>query len=302
MTALLVADEGGEGQQKLKKVLETVCGIVTDAYEVQMCVGISEWHEEIEKIHVAFAQARQTVNVYRGKKENCVEVYQAIYDTEKSCFHMEFFQRLYDFVLSGNREAICSTFTEMKKESAECYEKYGFRKFEIYYAISFVLQSVCQQKALTTNFHSYTNEELHNMTLTQCLDDLEKNAYRLCDHMEERKSRKNAAVRKRLLEYMGENFKRPELTVDLVAREVDTSEKYVFSIIKEETGKTFSAYLDELRVCYAKECLEKTNWSNERIAEEAGFGAVNSFYRVFKKYAGMSPNMYRKGKINNYKE
>lgn len=299
MTVLLVADEKQLGEEKLCEVLHTVRDMTTASYAVNFVIGISQRQSDIDKISVAFAQARQTVNVYKVKNQSYVEMYQTFFDTEKGCFHMENFRKVYDLVLSGNRDAVRNSFTEMKKEAQTSYEKYGFRKFEIYYAIGFVLESVCQQKGLLTVSHSFNTAELQNMDLLQCLDSLEDDACKLCDLIEQSKSRKNSETKKRLLEYMQNNFKRPELTVDLVAREVDTSEKYVYAMIKEQTGNTFSTYLDELRVAYAKECLETTGWSNEKIAEEAGFGAVNSFYRIFKKYTDMSPSIYRKSKINN---
>lgn len=295
VAVFLIADENREGERRLKEVMERVCAMVTKSYSVYFTAGISRRHEEIEKINLAFVQAKQTVAIYKENPCSHVEIYQKVYDTEKNCFHMEELQKMYDYIISANVKAVKDNFSDMKQEIRNSYEKYEFRKTEIYYAISFVLQSVCQQKSLPVELHFFDSVELQNMTLFECLNDLEENSIRLCETMKQRKNLKNIETCQRLMKYMQTNFRRASLTADLVAREAGTSEKYVYSLIKEETGKTFSNYLDELRVSYAKECLKKTKCSNEKIAEETGFGAVNSFYRVFKKYTGLSPKAYRDG-------
>ena len=63
--------------------------------------------------------------------------------------------------------------------------------------------------------------------------------------------------------------------------------------LKEHTGKTFAKYVEDLRVEQAKKLLKETSFSNEKIAEAAGFGSANSFYRVFKKKTGVSPGEFR---------
>jgi len=80
----------------------------------------------------------------------------------------------------------------------------------------------------------------------------------------------------------------------MVCQEMKISEKYLIQFLKEQTGMTFAKYVEDLRVERAKELLRNTEYSNETIAREAGFGSLNSFYRVFNKKTGVSPGAFRR--------
>ena len=64
--------------------------------------------------------------------------------------------------------------------------------------------------------------------------------------------------------------------------------------MKEQTGETFASCLLRIRMEKAAELLRDTDYSNEQIAQMTGFGAVNTFYRNFKKIMGVTPNIYKK--------
>lgn len=295
MAIVLVAAEEGMTDGALTHALRVTQDMVIEGHRVRFMAGISRKQNSIDRINVAYAQARQAVHAYETRNESSIALWQTGYDVGKSCFHAESWRKLYDLLLGGHREAIGEIFLEMKEENRQHSEKYSFQKHEIYYALTFMMSSACQQLAISSDIsHGYTNAELASISLSECLLRLEQSAYQICDIVVERKNDRHRALKGRMLDYLRENFSRPEMTANLVSREVDTSEKYVYAFVKEQTGKTFSGYLEDLRIDFAKERLEQSDWSNERIAQAAGFGSVNSFYRVFKKCTGVSPSIYRK--------
>ena len=63
---------------------------------------------------------------------------------------------------------------------------------------------------------------------------------------------------------------------------------------KEATDQTPIQYLQNLRIEKAKYLLESSKESFERITEAVGYEDGNSFRRLFKDRAGLSPSAYRK--------
>lgn len=267
----------------------------TDDEQITMVVGISKRQTDLTKIHVACTQARHTVRAYRSRHESCVEFYKDSYEVKKSSFHTDTMRRLYDQLLSANGEAIQELFQEVHREAKEQPELYEFRKTEVYYGFLFTIHSACQQLMLPIR-QSVVEAELNELTLEQCLDRLCETCLVICDRVGEKKDQKKEERKQQLAEYMEKNFSRPELNAEVAAEELGMSEKYLYLLLKEQTGRTFAAYLEDLRITFARKCLEETDWSNERVAEEAGFGSANSFYRVFKKQTGVSPSVYRKNR------
>jgi transcriptional regulator GlxA family with amidase domain len=53
-------------------------------------------------------------------------------------------------------------------------------------------------------------------------------------------------------------------------------------------------HFSTLQIAWAKELLRTTGHSTARIAVDSGFGTARTFYRAFKRSAGISPTEFRK--------
>ncbi|MDD3362149.1 MAG: response regulator [Hespellia sp.] len=84
-----------------------------------------------------------------------------------------------------------------------------------------------------------------------------------------------------------------ELTLNAVAEHVGLSLVYFSKIFKEEEGKNFIDYVTEQRMQLACELLEG-NAKTSEICERIGYHDMKHFYKVFKKYRGITPSQYRK--------
>ncbi|HXI72702.1 MAG TPA: helix-turn-helix domain-containing protein [Verrucomicrobiae bacterium] len=84
-----------------------------------------------------------------------------------------------------------------------------------------------------------------------------------------------------------------ELSLELVAKAVNTSKFYFCKIFKKGTGINFTDYLSRVRTERAKNLLLNPNLRVTEIAYEAGFQSLTHFNRVFKRILGRSPTGYR---------
>ena len=73
---------------------------------------------------------------------------------------------------------------------------------------------------------------------------------------------------------------------------VNANESYLSHLFRKETGKTFTAYISELKVETAKILLSKGLLVYE-VSDRLGFENSNYFSKVFKKHVGCSPTEYR---------
>jgi YesN/AraC family two-component response regulator len=92
-----------------------------------------------------------------------------------------------------------------------------------------------------------------------------------------------------IAEHQGE-----ELSLEQVAKAVNTSKFYFCKIFKKATGVNFTDYLSRARTERAKNLLLNPNLRVSEIAFEAGFQSLTHFNRVFKKILGQSPTEYRR--------
>lgn len=84
------------------------------------------------------------------------------------------------------------------------------------------------------------------------------------------------------------------LSLGEVAREVGLSRERLSRLFHETLGITFSDYLKEVRLGYARRSLTETPSPVTDIAYASGFQSLSQFNRHFKTAEGMSPSAYRR--------
>lgn len=105
-----------------------------------------------------------------------------------------------------------------------------------------------------------------------------------------------------------ENFEAKELflskncSLNDVAKKLKTNTSYLSKLVNSHKGKSFSAYITDLRVNYAirrlKEDKKFRSYTIDSIAQEIGFNRSESFSRAFKNKTGLYPSYYIKNLDN----
>ncbi len=85
------------------------------------------------------------------------------------------------------------------------------------------------------------------------------------------------------------------LTLKQMAEQHHIDMSYLSTLFHAKVGKTFTAYLTEVRLARACQLLETTTLSHEKIAALCGYSQYTYFKRVFKKVLGVTPSQYREG-------
>ncbi|WP_020618086.1 response regulator [Paenibacillus daejeonensis] len=92
--------------------------------------------------------------------------------------------------------------------------------------------------------------------------------------------------------YMREHS-RTDLKASEVASWLKITPSYFSYIFKKHTGKSFTEYMNELRIGHAKQLLATTHDKVFEIADQVGYREYKYFVSVFKSVAGMTPKEYR---------
>ncbi|CAL2105007.1 AraC family transcriptional regulator [Tenacibaculum sp. 190524A02b] len=87
-----------------------------------------------------------------------------------------------------------------------------------------------------------------------------------------------------------------QLSLEILANELQMSSSQLSRIINEETGNNFSFLMNSYRVEFSKQLLTNTTYESytiTSIALEAGFSSKSTFYNVFKKHTGLTPTQFK---------
>lgn len=92
--------------------------------------------------------------------------------------------------------------------------------------------------------------------------------------------------------YLKKNYDKP-ISLRTVAAGIGTNSSYLSRVFHEETGKTITDYMNEIRIEAAKKMLAE-GYALKEIAGKSGFKNYTYFLKIFKDYTGMTPKEYRK--------
>ncbi|MGM9759505.1 MAG: helix-turn-helix domain-containing protein [Parabacteroides sp.] len=94
-------------------------------------------------------------------------------------------------------------------------------------------------------------------------------------------------------------FLQPEVDLDALTERFSLSKSRFMRLVRSHTDGNFSEYLNNLRLDYSLQLMrENPRYTIDAIAEESGFHARRSYYRLFRNRYGVTPQEYRKKVIN----
>jgi len=107
------------------------------------------------------------------------------------------------------------------------------------------------------------------------------------------------AYKDRLQELMRSQqaYLRSDLTLPILAKEIDCSVNHLSQVINSGFGMSFFDYLNQYRIEHAKALLSKLDGQNGAVLNVAftvGFNSNSAFYAAFRKCAGQTPAQYRR--------
>ncbi|MEO5999851.1 MAG: AraC family transcriptional regulator [Chitinophagaceae bacterium] len=94
-----------------------------------------------------------------------------------------------------------------------------------------------------------------------------------------------------IYKYVINNFKN-QVSIDLVAQQVNMTATSFCRFFKKRTTKSFIQYINEIRVGYACKLLLEENQSISEIAYESGFENISNFNKQFKKIKNITPSQF----------
>lgn len=92
--------------------------------------------------------------------------------------------------------------------------------------------------------------------------------------------------------YIQRNYQK-NLTIEFLASLFYMNSSYLSHLFRKTTGEKFVQYLNSVRIEKAKHLLATTDRKLYQIAKTVGYDNNKYFFRVFKKWEGMTPEQYR---------
>lgn len=257
-------------------------------------VGISQPSHEAEELSVLYEEAeRALASLYKYESESAY----VFYEDEKrtsllESFNIETLSRLKNLLLRSEESDATALLHDIFHKAAAYPLEAEERKEAIWHSLCNVFQTVF----MTLKTDSLETGKFHSdMSMAQMEEHFTSLTHELCEATSRSRKSHNKELLDAILRAIDASYQNQGTSAYTVSRAVGISEKYMLSFFREQIGTSFPQYLLVRRLMTAKAMLENGGESNEHIASATGFGSLNTFYRNFSKYFGLSPKSYRDG-------
>jgi two-component system response regulator YesN len=145
-------------------------------------------------------------------------------------------------------------------------------------------KSICFEE----NVLMYLNSMISLQEICLWMEQFQKN---VCQILEETFSGRGERLIQTAIRYIEEHYEK-RITLLEISEMLGISAGYFSSLFSQKMGKTFSDYVNWVKICHAKRLLEEHQYLVYEVAEMLGFENAYYFSRVFKKVTGMTPTEY----------
>jgi len=84
-----------------------------------------------------------------------------------------------------------------------------------------------------------------------------------------------------------------KLSLNFALEKMGIEKSRFCELFRQETGMTFVAYINKVRVGHAARMLIENDLKAEAVGYDCGFASPSHFYKCFKEHYGVSPARYR---------
>lgn len=158
------------------------------------------------------------------------------------------------------------------------------------------IHTLLKQKQISA--HDLFSDERFDSLLASSLQSVEHMKRYLCyvvetagEYMEY--IRESGSVVSKMKDYIGEHYSE-DVTRAVLSKVFYLNPDYLSRVFKKKTGVSIGGYLQEVRMCQAKELLAHTDTSVNEVAMQVGYDNISYFSHVFKEKTGLTPIEYRR--------
>lgn len=113
--------------------------------------------------------------------------------------------------------------------------------------------------------------------------------------LEEKLSNKDETFIQSLTQYVLDNLQDENLNTDTMAAHMNIGRTQLYNKLKKLLNLSVTEFVNKIKIDVAKHKISETDMTFSEISWELGFNNPSYFSKTFKRFAGMTPNEFKKG-------
>lgn len=251
--------------------------------------------KDISQIRFAYLEAEFAL--YKGdfREADCVFFDDIDIKIDNPLLSISYYAPLISCLRADNPQKVNEFFAQLQENI--CKHRFTSHELEqiLYILRSIVTNYVSSHESdLFVDF--YTSEYFDRSEIGIRIKNIENVCKKIIQGNIDSKKSHNTALRQSIIDCIGSQYQNPNLSLTYLAEYFSVSAKYLSDFIREQFGKNYIEYIQEIRMSKAAELLLMSKLPIGKVGEKVGFTNSNTFYKAFKRYFDLSPSEYRQRK------
>jgi len=202
---------------------------------------------------------------------------------------------LFQYILDCRVEPVHQYFKKLEDEFTRSINvsMEFFRGFciEVFANLHHIMKSAnLDEMSIVGNYEGIYKMLFQQPTLEKSLQWLENTSIIIINQLSVRRNR-HAHLVQQVITYVENHYHEP-LSLKTISYEFNITAPYLGKLFSDEIGETFTTWLNRMRIEKAVELMKTTDLTIREVALKTGYVNSNYFYKLFRKYMGVSPGEF----------
>lgn len=293
-----------------RKIIYKLQKFMLSNFNIRFMAGLSNTYTGSDDLPRCYSEAMSCMEQYFFSS-NDVVTYSELENTELTdCYipkNME--EQLVNGMKVGNYEVCVKILNRILEENIfVSNQSVQAVKLILYELTAIMIRTIAERgaidddgKAISDLIHMVDNIGV-NMDVKEITRHLQGVIQSFCAKNATETIQKTDLLTERAKLFVDAHYMEPTLTVAMIAENCNVSMAYLSTNFKKRYQNGLLEYINLVRIEHAKSILEDSNDTMERVAELVGYSNMRSFFRMFSRYVGTTPNRYRAMMLAKRKE
>ncbi|TBL73926.1 helix-turn-helix domain-containing protein [Paenibacillus thalictri] len=288
-----------EAEHDVLRMIEEAQRFIASRFHIYFTAAVSKLHESPAGLPAAYQEAieameyrmllgTQTIISYEQIKR---QIMSYVYPLDKE-------QQLINYVKAGEFALAKAVLDEVLHVNLTGQEL----SIEMVRCLMFDMISTMMKAAMEANLgqtelyeenRKAIQELMSGITVAAMKERMTLFLNKVCNHVDSRKKSHNFRLKEDVLEFIHDQYSDHNMSVNTISEKFGIHPSYLSRYFKEQVGDTLTDYINKLRVEKSKQLLRNDEILIKDICDSVGFYSISTFIRLFKKYEGVTPSLYR---------
>ncbi|OMF37978.1 hypothetical protein BK133_03050 [Paenibacillus sp. FSL H8-0548] len=290
-------------RSELLRIADCVKSFLLRHLQVHLTIAVSDIQREIFGIANAYQEAMEALeySIVLGNGETIpyAALKQSEHDSTMSGYYypLTIEQQLINFMKTGDFEK-SEQLVEMifNKNFGHTPLSAPLAKCLMFDLISTMMKTIEDMNAISKSiFLDQSNpvDKLMNCrTIKEMKQQLMDVLQQVCAMIESGRKQENQLI-SQVVEFVKAEYSNEGLNISMIGDRFELTPSYLSRQFRDATGETLLDFINKTRLMDAKQMLLSNKCPVNEISRAVGYGDINTFNRIFKKFEGVTPGKYR---------